>query len=452
MKRDLTGLMFGDCLVLEEVKKPDNISGHDWTTKWKCRCGCGEEMIKTSSRITNVENPMCRSCAGKFRWKDKWVDLTGKVFGELTVVKLVDAPETAKDKNSKYWECKCSCGNTTIVKTSNLNNGHCTRCWICARYKSNESKRVDYTGQSFGELTVLEMMYPNRDSDDKRTKCKCVCSCGNGIIRVVDSLFRAKNPSCGCKRHKSIVDACAIDINNKKFGRLLILETIYDFENHTKPRVKCLCDCGKEIILFKNDVLSGSTKSCGCLRKEINSTINEKDWTNVVSDAGVKLLSFAYQNDKGTRMWNCECPLCKNTFVALPAKVMSCHTTSCGCKIESSLERITESILVKYNIKYIKQYSFDDCVYKYKLKFDFAILDDNGKVIFIIENDGRQHYESVEFFGGQEGFESTQIRDEIKNKYCKSHNIPLLRFPYYLGKEEIEKEIINNLIVETAVG
>lgn len=40
----------------------------------------------------------------------------------------------------------------------------------------------------------------------------------------------------------------------------------------------------------------------------------------------------------------------------------------------------------------------------------------------------------------------------IKNEYCKTHNIPLLRLPYYLDKDEIEKEIINNLIVETAVG
>lgn len=378
-------------------------------------------------------------------------DLTGKIFGELTVIEKTDKPEHIKG-NKTFWKCQCSCGNISVVNTSNLTNGHSTRCWDCAHYETNKHKRINYCGQTFGALTVLEMIYPERGSGGKRTKCKCKCLCGNTITRVIDSLLKSNYPSCGCKRHERIVDACAIDINNKKIGRLLILETIYDFENHTKPKVKCLCDCGKEIILFKNDVLSGSTKSCGCLRKEINSTINEKDWTNVVSDAGVKLLSFAYQNDRGTRMWNCECPLCKNTFVALPAKVMSCHTTSCGCKIESSLERITESILVRYNIKYIKQYSFDDCVYKYKLKFDFAILDNDGNVIYIIENDGKQHYESVEYFGGQEGFESTQIRDEIKNEYCKSHNIPLLRLPYYLNKEEIEKEIVNNLIVETAVG
>lgn len=450
MKKDLTGLTFGDLVVLEEIKKPDNINGHNWTTKWKCRCGCGEIVVKTSSRITNVDNPMCRKCANKLKWKDRWEDLSGKVFGELTVVKLVDAPDNVKNKKSKYWECKCSCGNITIVKTSNLNSGHCTRCWECAHYETNKHKRKDLTGQTFGELTVLEMIYPDR-SKSKKTMCRCICSCGNEKITSPDTLQRNTLHSCGCKRYEALLDAVAKDIVGEKFGRLLVKEIIYDYENHTKPKVRCLCDCGNEVIVIKDSVLSGKTRSCGCLQKETMSTAKEKDWTNVVSDSGVKFLNFAYQTDKGTRFWNCECPLCKNEFVALPAKIMSGHTTSCGCKIESSLERITETILKRNNINYVKQYSFDDCVYKYKLKFDFAVLN-NSEVVFVIENDGRQHYEPVDYFGGEEAFEETKIRDGIKNEYCKIHNIPLLRFPYYLDKDEIEKEIINNLIVETAVG
>lgn len=66
---------------------------------------------------------------------------------------------------------------------------------------------------------------------------------------------------------------------------------------------------------------------------------------------------------------------------------------------------------------------------------------ENGEVNFLIENDGRQHYESVDYFGGEKCFRDVQKRDKIKNDYCILNNIPLLRLPYYLSKEEIENEI-----------
>ena len=99
-------------------------------------------------------------------------------------------------------------------------------------------------------------------------------------------------------------------------------------------------------------------------------------------------------------------------------------------------------ILEKYNIEFIQQYSFDDCKYKNKLKFDFAVIKD-GKVFYLIEYDGKQHFEPIEFFGGIKSFIETLKRDKIKNEYCENNNIPLLRLKYTLTKEEIEKEITN---------
>jgi len=43
-----------------------------------------------------------------------------------------------------------------------------------------------------------------------------------------------------------------------------------------------------------------------------------------------------------------------------------------------------------------------------------------------IEYNGLQHYEPVEFFGGQKGFEDTVNRDNRKRKKCKEHNVYLL--------------------------
>ena len=53
-----------------------------------------------------------------------------------------------------------------------------------------------------------------------------------------------------------------------------------------------------------------------------------------------------------------------------------------------------------------------------------------------IEYDGMQHYKPV-CFGGCSyddallAFEQTKANDEIKNHFCNSNNINLLRIPYY---------------------
>ena len=94
------------------------------------------------------------------------------------------------------------------------------------------------------------------------------------------------------------------------------------------------------------------------------------------------------------------------------------------CK-ESQGERKIRQLLEKYNIKYVKEYSFIDCLSPSNklLKFDFylPVLD------IIIEYDGIQHFEPVDFFGGEESFKKTQLHDQIKNNYCKKKNIYLIR-------------------------
>lgn len=64
----------------------------------------------------------------------KLKDLTGQVFGKLTV--LERAP-TVKQSNGDYrgmWRCKCLCGNTVTVPTGNLNSRNSATCG-CSRVR-----------------------------------------------------------------------------------------------------------------------------------------------------------------------------------------------------------------------------------------------------------------------------------------------------------------------------
>ena len=63
------------------------------------------------------------------------------------------------------------------------------------------------------------------------------------------------------------------EIIGKKFGRLTVLfetDPIYrkDKPNCKRRVYKCKCDCGKEINILRDSLMSKNTKSCGCLARE----------------------------------------------------------------------------------------------------------------------------------------------------------------------------------------
>lgn len=55
----------------------------------------------------------------------------------------------------------------------------------------------------------------------------------------------------------------------RKFGRLLVIEQA-ESRNH-KSRWRCRCDCGAEKVVSGNALKTASTKSCGCLMREVNA-------------------------------------------------------------------------------------------------------------------------------------------------------------------------------------
>lgn len=72
-------------------------------------------------------------------------------------------------------------------------------------------------------------------------------------------------------------------------------------------------------------------------------------------------------------------------------------------------------------VDYEEQIPVDGCVYKNSLLFDFAV---DGK---LIEFQGEQHYYEVPIFTD---FDLTLIRDQVKRRFCRENNIPLLEIKY----------------------
>jgi len=111
-----------------------------------------------------------------------------------------------------------------------------------------------------------------------------------------------------------------------------------------------------------------------------------------------------------------------------------------GCPVcnESKGEKAIAHYLDNKNIQYIRQKRFNDCKNILPLPFDFYIHDK-----LLIEYDGKQHYEPIDFFGGEEGFKYIQQNDKIKNQYCLDNNIKLIRIKYNENiKDVLKKELI----------
>lgn len=64
------------------------------------------------------------------------------------------------------------------------------------------------------------------------------------------------------------------------------------------------------------------------------------------------------------------------------------------------------------------------------LRFDFVIFDDDGKIDFIIEYQGKQHYEPTAKFGGKKGFYQQKYNDNKKRRFCALHDLKLIEIPY----------------------
>ena len=140
------------------------------------------------------------------------------------------------------------------------------------------------------------------------------------------------------------------------------------------------------------------------------------------------------------------CPICGKEYKASPQHRIL-NGTACPFCHQSSGEQTIRKILDKYGVTYKAQEWFDDLRDKNPLKFDFTLYDEN-RWVGAIEYNGKQHYDAVAHWGGEEAKKVLCDHDTMKIKYCLEHLIPLLIIPYrdYSGStEELTIRFLHNL-------
>jgi thymidylate kinase len=128
--------------------------------------------------------------------------------------------------------------------------------------------------------------------------------------------------------------------------------------------------------------------------------------------------------------------ICKKHNFEFPM-IPNSHLNGSGCPIcnESKGEKYVANILDNRNITYVRWKRFNDCKgFCRTLSFDFYLPDYN----MLIEYDGEQHFNSINYWGGDEKLKKIQIYDTIKNEYAKRNNIKLIRIPYTLPLKYVD--------------
>ena len=222
------------------------------------------------------------------------------------------------------------------------------------------------------------------------------------------------------------------NLTNQKFGELVVIER--DFSRKNKHTYwKCKCSCGKEISTRADYLLSGKAKSCGEKIHHFHLPENEKYGLLTVVEIDYKKSLL-----EGRAYCKCICE-CGNSCTVRKSQLLDSSAKSCGC-LRSTGEMIIAKILLKEAISFKKEISFNDLkgTKGGLLFFDFGIYQDN-KLRYLIEYNGKQHYEPLEYFGGEERFLNQQENDRRKIEYCLQHKIPLIIISY---KDNITKELI----------
>lgn len=259
-------------LVVVKLYDFEILSNNHRVARYLCHCECGKERIV---RITSLSNGHTRSCGCSRRdsLKNKNViDLTGQKFSTWTV--LSRHGETKH--REVLWLASCICGNTRVFRGRALRSGVGLKCSNCKNKNALDEREIyiqSLIGSRYGRWTVIgdgDIRYSDK-SQRLYYQLKCVCDCGT--IKDVDqsSLIKNRSTSCGCLRKENAAKSQTFDdLSGRDFGNWTV---IYRGDDKFYPgggrsqMYYCECECGNSNFVARSILISGQSRSCGCLNE-----------------------------------------------------------------------------------------------------------------------------------------------------------------------------------------
>lgn len=325
--------------------------------------------------------------------------------------------------------------------SSHLLGSNCPKC----SYKNvSEKNRIDKQEFVRRAMKVHGGRYDYSSVNYKSSAIKIEITClKHGAFKQLSSshLQGVGCPKCAKELRPpnklstdSFIDR-AIEVHANKYSYLLAAYT------STDNKVKIICSKHGIFEQAPHSHLNGNgCPECG---NELISSLRKSNTTEFINKA-----SIVHNGKYDYSMVDYVSGLTEVKILCLKHGVFyqkpSNHLNGAGCYRcrEPRGERKVSIFLDSHNIEYENQKTFKNCRKIKPLHFDFYIPSLNT----CIECDGIQHFFPLGCYGGVEEFEKRKELDNIKNKFCFSNGIRLIRIPYNRDFSKIvpflEKEII----------
>lgn len=125
-------------------------------------------------------------------------DITGQIFGELTVLYRYYLNSNAQKAK---WVCLCSCGEVVVVLSGSLSNGRTRSCGHIHTQQLQERNKTpieEILKKKYGNLTpIKELSMIQRNNRNYRV-ILCSCDCGGTKEALLEQLEAGDTSSCGC--------------------------------------------------------------------------------------------------------------------------------------------------------------------------------------------------------------------------------------------------------------
>lgn len=433
----------------------------------------------------------------KGRTHEEFVSIVKKRYGDE--YRILSRYTT---KRNKVRVLHRECDNEYETVAGNLTRegrGKCPHCKSAWNKWSHERFETELIKRRETEYSLLsKYKTANQDVKIKHNKCGYIW-----WVKAKNILSVSGCPECG---HAQAMEKQALTpesyksrINDRYKGEYTLLSKYRRMSHHVQIKHN---ECGHIFSKSAADVLAGcmcpvckekETMTADRYRKTVHELTNGDysvlgEYVNTKTKIGIKhnKCGYYWEMAPGGFLSGNRCPRCAGNFklntkefaervdsltnneyeligeyVKSIEKVQMKHK-KCGTLFEITPNQFTnggrcpscsrslgelkvESFLKINKIDFQPQYRFNDCRNKKPLPFDFALFEEE-ELLCLVEYHGKQHYEPIDYFGGEKEYRKRVKLDGIKEKYCEQNKIPLIVIPYYEeGTENYLKKELNKL-------
>ncbi len=368
------------------------------------------------------------------------------------------------DKLTNLYGETCDCSKIQYVNTRSLLKLVCKVHGEFYQHANNalqgrggclKCKARFPTQKSF--IDELEKLHPGKFEYDKvvfatqKEKIILTCKKHGDFICTAKQALKNKEPCAICKQEikesskKTKVKIDYFEIQKQRFFNrsAKIHNNKYDYSKsvYKGPREKIEIICPIHGSFFqspRDHVIGKGCKKCASITTANKTKIGRDEFLRRARNThGIQ---YEYGEYKGMHnKMEMFCPT-HGLFLCTPHN----HIVGCGCPncANSYGEKNIHIWLNDHGINHEQHKHI--LIGKHNYYVDFYL--EYFGLKFVIEFNGIQHYQPINFFGGEKRFKEQQKRDQMIRDFCLENNIIILEVSYQKTKDEIYK-LLNKLFI-----